>query len=534
MNFVTKTPSFGRFGGAYAQFGSFDRAEAGFDVGDVLNADSTFAYRLTGKLQDSELEYDHSRDNEAFLMGGLTWAPTEDTSLTFVLDHLDRDGTPDSGGYPLDRLYERDLLSGEPDFNYQDVERTTATAMLEHDFGGGLHLRANLRYSDLSDDYGYVYLYDYPGRTGDILDRYGIGSDSSAEELIGNAILHYDASFGSIYSSTLVGAEYRDASTSSRSLYGPASPIDIADPVYGGPPPDLAAYSDQNGDYLTKSLFLQQNVLLYDRVVATVGARQDWMDLSSSGEELGIPLDESDDFAEGSIRAALTYKLTDEISTYVSYVESVAPPTVGVAPERGEQYEAGIKYQPAGVSALISAAVFDLTKKDITVPVVREDGSIVRRLIGEVRSRGFEIEGKAELSDNLSVIAGYSYLDTEILESAPVFGVDVEGNRFASVPSDMASLWAYYTVPGAGARGDISLGLGARYTGSYYFNEQNSNGESGPATLVDAAFGYEVTQTVQLAVNISNLLDEQHVVGRGTADYYNPGRTIMAGLNYTW
>jgi iron complex outermembrane recepter protein len=191
-----------------------------------------------------------------------------------------------------------------------------------------------------------------------------------------------------------------------------------------------------------------------------------------------------------------------------------------------------VKYQPEGFNALLTAAVFDLTRKNLTVPVVLPSGVIERQVVGESRSRGFEIEGKAQLNDNLNPIAGYSYLDTEVVEGGSATGVT--GNAFASVPNNMASLWGYYTIPGAGARGDISLGLGARYTGSYYFNQQNSTGKSDPATLLDAAFGYQVTQAAQLTVNVSNLLDEQHVVGRGTADYYNPGRTIMAGLNYSW
>ncbi|GEN29186.1 hypothetical protein HVA01_28320 [Halovibrio variabilis] len=44
-----------------------------------------------------------------------------------------------------------------------------------------------------------------------------------------------------------------------------------------------------------------------------------------------------DDFSEPSLRGALTYRVTDQISTYVSMVESVTPPTIGVEPERGEQ-----------------------------------------------------------------------------------------------------------------------------------------------------------------------------------------------------
>ncbi|MEM9128465.1 MAG: TonB-dependent receptor plug domain-containing protein, partial [Pseudomonadota bacterium] len=117
INFVTKVPRFGRFGEAYVQGGSFNTGEVGFDFGGPVNENSTVAYRLTGKYQDGELEYDYSNNDETFLMGGLTWAPTDATSVTFVYDYLKRDSTPNSGGYPFDRLYDRNDFFGEPDFN---------------------------------------------------------------------------------------------------------------------------------------------------------------------------------------------------------------------------------------------------------------------------------------------------------------------------------------------------------------------------------------------------------------------------------
>lgn len=534
VNFVTKTPKFRRFGEIYAEGGSFNHGEVGFDFGDVLNQSGTVAYRLTGKVQNSELDYANSRDDETFFMGGLTWAPTDATRLSLVFDHLDRDSTPNSGGYPLDRLYDRSLFFGEPGFNYHNVERSTVSALLSHEFGGGLSLQANLRYSDLTDDFRYIYLFDFAGRTGTTLDRYYFGTDSTAEELIANAILQYDTSFGHVDSSTLFGLEYRDASTTSQSFYGAATQIDIANPVYTGAPTGLVPYTVRNNDFTTKSLFVQQNLSFSDRIIATVGLRRDWMDLSTFGQNSGVAFDDSGSFAETSVRGAVTYKITNEVSTYSSYVESVAPPSIGVQPERGEQYEIGVKYQPEGTNALISAALFDLAKNDITVPVVLPSGVIERQLIGETRVRGFEIEGKAELGANLDVIAGYAYMDSEVIRSAPVRGANVEGNEFATTPQHMASLWLNYDLPGSGARGDMSFGLGARFVGSYYFTLQNNTGKSEAATLFDAAFTYNVTDSTALSINVSNLLDEQHVVGRGTADYYNPGRKITATLRHTW
>lgn len=531
INFVTKQPRFERFGEVYGSIGSPRNAEYGFDVGDTLNADQTLAWRLTARVQDGEREYDYSRNDSTFVMGGLSWQPTTATKLSVIADYLKRENTPNSGGYPLDREYDRSDFFGEPDFNYQNVERSSISALFEHEFDSGLSLRANLRYSDLKTDYGYIYLNATSPRVGTLVPRSYLGGDSTAEELIGNVILQYDRSFDSFDSSTVAGVEFRDAATTSAPLYGTYTPIDIANPVYSGAPGALAApYELRDNDYKTQSLFVQQNLSFDDKIIATVGLRHDWLDI----EETLNGVRSSGDYSETSIRGALTYKINSEISAYASYVESVAPPGVGAEPERGEQYEVGVKYQPLGTNALISASVYDLRKNNVTVAVVQPDGNITRELVGEQRVRGFDLEGKAELANNLDLIASYSYMDSEVVRSGPIRGVDVEGNEFSEVPNHMASLWLNYTLEGNETRGDMTFGLGARYVGSYFHTISNNTGKADASVTLDAAFNYKVRENTNLAVNISNLLDEQHVVGRGTADYYNPGRTVAVTLRRTW
>ncbi|MCA0975053.1 TonB-dependent siderophore receptor [Halomonas denitrificans] len=529
VNFVTKRPRFERFGEAYASYGSFDHLETGVDFGDVLDDSGTLAYRITGKVQDSDREYDHSRDDNEFVMAGLAWEPTDFTTASLIIDHLDRDDTPNSGGYPLDRDYSRDEFFGETDFNYHDVERTSATGQFTHDFDNGLVLRGNLRYSDLSDDFGYIYLTDSAARTGSIVDRDYFGTDTDAHEVIGNLMVQYDARFDGFDSSTLVGTEYRDASTDDSSIYGDAQPIDLSNPTFSGGPSSLNVYSTNDQDYETRSVFLQQNLSFDDRFIVTAGVRNDDMDLSSKGVSWGAAFDDSDDFSETSFRGALTYIINEELSSYVSYVESVAPPSIGVTPERGEQYEVGLKYAPIGTNALFSASVYDLNQDDITIAVVQDSGIIERETIGESRVRGLELEAKVELSDNLSVIGGYSYMDSEVERGTLRDGSSIEGNELTTTPEHMASLWTHYTLPDL----NMSVGLGARYTGEYYFDTANTI-KSESATIFDASYSYQFVQNTDLSLHVSNLFDEKHVVGSGTADYYNPGREVTAKLSYRW
>lgn len=88
-------------------------------------------------------------------------------------------------------------------------------------------------------------------------------------------------------------------------------------------------------------------------------------------------------------------------------VESVSPPEVGVTPERGSQYELGVKYSPAAINALFSAAIYELIQDDVATAVVQPNGAIEQQTVGEQRVRGLDLEAKAELTENLSVIGGY-------------------------------------------------------------------------------------------------------------------------------
>ncbi|MFK2912773.1 TonB-dependent siderophore receptor [Pseudomonas sp. 3HC3] len=528
VNFVTKQPRFEKFGQGYVTYGSYDHAETGIDVGDALNDEQTLAGRFTAKMQNSDREYDHSQDDNRFVMGGLTWAPTDFTSATVVLDYLKTNSSPNSGGYPLDKEYDRSDFYGEPSYNFHDVERTSLSGNITHDFDNGFTLRSNLRYSELTDDFGYAYLSDNASRVGTTIPRYVFGTDSDADQLNGNLMLQYDAQFEHIDSSTLVGVEYLDSTTKQSSVYGLAPSIDIANPVFTGVPGGITPYTRKKNDATTKAVFLQQNLSFFDRVIATAGVRNDSMDLSSK-EYIGGEQTEKDNFSETSYRAALTYIVNDEVSTYVSMVESVSPPQVGVTPQTGKQYEVGIKYSPMGMDALFSAAVYNLTQENVTIAVVLPSGIIEQQTVGESRVRGLDLEAKAQVTQDISVIGAYSYMESEVLRGSLYDGSSLKGNEFTTAPKHTASLWSYYDIPGT----DVSVGLGARYVGAYYMDAANTKKSDG-TTLFDAALNYKIAKGTDLALNVSNLFDEQHVVGSGTANYYNPGREVTAKVSYSW
>lgn len=539
VNYVTKTPKSERFGEAYISGGTFNRKEVGFDLGDNIGQDDTFSYRLTGKLRLAEDEYAHSQDDEGFFMGGLTWRPTDATSLTVVYDHLRKSYTPNSGGYPVvaGLEFDRGSFFGEPNFNYANVDRNTLSVLANHDFGSGLKFSSNARYSKADSDYGYVYLAKPPAAGSTLVSRDYVANVSERENFVIDANLQYETTIGGVGSRTLAGiGHYRD-NASSTGWYDNYTTIDYANPVYSGAPVLGAPYpgSDTKLDTLINSIYVQQELTFAEQFIVTLGARNDWMDLERTDNQSGAVSEAN--YSEFTKRAALTYKITPEVSAYVSYAESAMPATpygsvsLTLDPERGEQWEVGVKYQPEAFPALFSASLYDLTKSNITrTDIVTGQPAT----IGKVRVQGVDLEAKAEIMENLSLTAGYAYMMSEIVENGTSGN---EGNELSVVPNHTASLWLDYTIPSNGTIGDMTFGLGARYTGEYFVDEANTV-KSDSAIIFDAAFNYEIQEDTNLQLNVTNIFDEQHTVttssgGFGT-NYYNPGRTATLTLKQSW
>ncbi|QFU08756.1 Ferrichrome-iron receptor precursor [Rhodobacteraceae bacterium THAF1] len=524
VNYVTKTPRGARFGSAYGTIGSFDTKEVGLDFGDVLNADGSLSYRFTGLVRDGEREYPFSRNDEVFVMGGLSWQPTERTELTFVLDHLDRDDVPGSGGFPIGYDFDRsDTFFGEPDFNFRGTERTTATLIGRHDFGNGLSFGGTARFSDGNDDFGYAYV---SGQTATDANRSFFASDSAEKVAIADVHLAYDPQFGSFASSTLLGFEASRSESSNKRYFGPAPSVSIDDPVYTGAPSSVPLFADGETEVSGRAVYLQETLDWNDRVIASFGVRQDWIDITE--RDLLAGSSATNDISATTGRFGLTYKATTDLSLFASYAQSVVPAGTGVEPENGEQFEIGAKWRPLGGGTLLSAAAYDLSKTNITRtnPVTN-----LPEPIGEIRVRGIDLEAKAELGA-FDLTASYSYIDPEITENGTAGN---EGNQPARVPNHIGSIWANYTLEGDGARGDMTFGLGARYSGSYFFDDANVAGESDSYVAIDAAYTYALSDNTELAINATNLFDEKHVAFGGFyADFYSPGREVQATIRRSW
>ncbi len=328
--------------------------------------------------------------------------------------------------------------------------------------------------------------------------------------------------------------------------YAGVPSINIAAPQYGGF--DYGSVVLGTSD-LQQTSARQTGIYLQDQVAIgkldlMAGLRYDWAKTDIDDRLAG---DNDQHYKDGAVtwRAGARYTFDNGIAPYVSYATSFEPslymPPAGVdafSPTTAGQFEVGVKYAPEGTGLLLSAAWYDLRQKDVVAgawdPVA---GQMVYSQIGKIHNRGLELSARAEITDSLSLVSAYSYIDSEIGESVTSGEV---GKMPARVPKHQASLWMTYDVDQGPLEG-LTLGGGLRYIGSSWGNNTNTF-KVDPVTLFDAMVSYDFGakqpdwKGLSLQLNVKNIGDERYVASCASAYacFYGEGRSIVATLKKTW
>lgn len=545
VNLVTKRPSAEPIREVQIQAGSFGRINAGFDFGGPLGGSGQWFYRLTGLAGAANSQVNHIEESRISLSPALTWRPSDNTTLTF-LGNYQRDPSggffgfvPAQGTFLPNRngRIPTSFYDGEPSFEYFRREQIQAGYLFEHRFDDVFTLRQNLRYTHMDMQWGRVASAGLQAnlRT---LNREANTDSETLDGLTVDTQLQARVQTGPVRHTLLAGVDYQWTTNQYAIGSATAPTLDILNPVYGvsipRPPIYLstATRADQIGLYLQDQIRLGRWSLL-------LGGRHDWADTRSTDRLLGRTTRQSDGAFTG--RAGLVYAFDIGVAPYVSYSTSFQP-LVGsdfsgtaFKPSRGEQYEAGIRYQPPGVESYVAASLFHLTQQNVATADLAHTGFSVQT--GEIRSRGLELEAKASLTNGLNVTLAATFLDPEVTRS----NTTNLGHRPIAIPRTMASVWADYTFQDGPVRG-LGLGGGVRYVGRSAGDAVNLY--SVPSyTLVDAMIRYDLGELspnlrgMRVAINANNLGDEQYVSSCSRAPnncYYGLRRTVLGTLSYRW
>lgn len=548
LNMISKHPTETSFNEVELQFGSYDRYQTSFDFGGPVGQNKRVLYRVTGVLRDSDTEVDHTRDDLAFIAPAITLKPTDDTTLTILGQYSADYGTfphqyvPAQGSLlpnPNGRISRHTFL-GEPDWDKFDREQWNIGYEFDQKLGTGLAFRSNARVSSVDNLFR---AHRVEGLQAD-LETVNRGAYQQATDALSFSIdnqLQADFTTGALAHEVLFGTDYArmsggwDFQGAFPPVFGgTVQPINIFHPVYGAQVPPLMPFAKVDVTQEQVGVYLQDQIKLGGWVL-TLGGRHDWADSQTTDLLAGGTTNQDDTDFTG--RAGLTYVFANGIAPYISYATSFLP-VAGIdrlgnpfKPSTGRQYEAGIKYQPPGTNALITAAVFDILQSNVLTTDAFDP--TFQTQTGEVQVRGFDIDARANITSNLELIGGYAFLDSEITASNDPA---LLGNQVDLVPRHQASLWTKYRFS-EGSFAGLSLGAGVRYTGELYAPLQTPS-----VTLADAMVSYELGHLdaafkgAELAVNVTNLFDKYYVQGYCDPTYCSlgQGRLVLGTIKYRW
>lgn len=551
INYVTKVPTEQLAAQATLTAGTYDRYGASGEISGPITGNGTLLGRVGAYYEQMDPFRNNTREKTLILDGGLTAKLGEDARLIAQVTHYDQKNrgarlrgvpTDDDGNFLADRSWNTNEKT-----DFLNLRATVYQARLQAEPADGIALELATRYFDARERQQY-----HEARGLVDTDADGV-VDASRRELrdqeritkgltfAGNATI--DRQIAGIDNRLLIGADWyrEDADFWGRTVPFAQIPLlSLVNPVYGLSGAsfyDLEAIAKRPTD--TRStrygFYLQDQLHLSDHWIVVGGARYDRYE---DEDLLG-----GTDYTSGdwTFRGGLIYKPREDVSLYASWSEGFEPQAVAsqsplaggpFTPITGEQVEAGVKVALLGGKLQGAAAVYQIKRRNMlqTVPDGdSSDGVDDLAPIGEVTSKGFELELTADITPDWVLTANYAYNDARITASVPGQSLtNAVGDRFANAPEHQAGLWTRYQFRSTGTA--IALG------GEYVSSRLSIDGQKvKPYAIFDASIIQQITPQLSLLLRVDNIFDKTYAASgfiARTGHFPGEPRSVFAELRW--
>ena len=485
---------------------------------------------------------------------------------------------------------------GWQDRDFQKQENQIGTIKLEHDLTDNLTITNTAVYNNSKNDYLWTNPDDSRGNfysaTGELTGNVWARANSrvaDTDTFTDQLALTGKFNTGFLKHSFNLGAEYSDQETdrtqyiidglaSTGAAHNACKPADIAsgwctsvqNPNRGAWTGTLStdgadSYNIQSKNtsvYFLDSIELHPQWLLdlgvrWDKYkteqTMTYGARNSAVLGSATvaptakvGDQVAIENDK--DFINW--QAGVTFKPTENSSIYASYATSSNPVGVdggdgsegitaainNLKPEEVKTYELGTKWDVLNDKLNLTAAIFRTEKTNTRATTTEGTTSN----IGETRVDGIELGVTGNITEKWAVMAGYTYLDSELVDggytnigttAAPIYAENPSnGNQVQNVAKNSATLWTTYAV-----LPQVTIGGGATYMDKVFGNATNTKWVPSYVRY-DAMARYNVNKNVDLQLNVNNLSDKRYFTKAYASHYATEaeGRSAVLSVNFKY
>ncbi len=522
INMVTKKASSDFHVNAQQEFGSFGFMNSMVDVGGALNEDETIRSRviLSRTSQDGWRKYkDGSFASTESLVGAIMLEADlgEDTTISFNWDRANDDGShemgpqhvknKDTGKFEL--VGKRDYIWDMPwSHRSSDVENIGFTLNSELNeywsISTGYNRQTHERQTTESL-FGKVQGLD--PETGDYQLR---GRDTYEQFEVNTAFFDFKGDFeiGTVNHRLLIGSNIVDYDRQGKqALTKIADKVNINDDIIIDRPDALDYRLGKDLEHVqrrTYGFYAQDLIEFNEQWHALVGVRYDREETKHGVEDNILP------------KFALMYHPTENTTVYGTYSQSFEPkdPVMNtddknygkkLDAELGELYELGAKAELLDGGLFVSAAIFQIEKNNKVVTDKSNDIPVTTQA-GALKHRGFELSAEGKLTDELSILSSYMYLDATITKD-PKFA----GKFTKDTAKHTFSTWANYSLTE-----DSNFHVGAVYVGERFGDTPN---EFKKDAYVKVDVGYQHRFDLGdahegiLRINVDNALDADYLKG---------------------
>ncbi|MEC4116505.1 TonB-dependent receptor [Myroides phaeus] len=574
INLVTKTPNFKNGGEVSFRTGSYGHIRPTVDFERVLDKKERVSFRFNGSYERNDGWRTHVNNEHFYINPSLAWKIDDKTKLSFEMDYLNGDYTPDKGTVNLapdnvDALYKmphNKFLGYNDDntsirsqnyvarFERQLTEklsfRTSYTASIYNDDSRTSSVATVLKKDKIKDwtdfrnlkrtvtesergDYNSVFQADLVGKdifTGILKHTFQVGFDYRQTKVIaGNTA-------GQVMGKDKEGNDVLVPYVDFFDVTGPINNTLPGDVVFG----DIKTTRTMTP---TIGLMAQDYVQIGDKLSAMLGIRYSRLNGSTT---------ENATIDRWNPMFGLIFKPQDNISTFVSYTTTSSLRQSNKLIHGGgyagasdtNQIEFGFKSNWYNDHLGVNFSYFFINQSNLLAPYIDPETNVQSTtesiFAGDLKRNGFELEINGKITNNLEVMLGYANLYARYQDS-PNY---VDGSAPMNAPEHTANGWANYKFTD-GALDGLSFGLGVYYVGKRPVNEytrtsdaHGSNVNTRPFdmaayTTVNAQAAYKY-KNATLSVFMNNLFNE-----RGYTSYYRGGyineiapRNFAAKLSY--
>ena len=552
MNIVTKKPKFEQGGEISFRTGSYDFYKPSIDIYGSLNKKQSAAFRLNSSYEKAGSFRDIVSSERVYINPSLLFKLSGRTDLLIQTDYLTDNRTPDYGTGAINYT-----VSGVPrnyflgvSWGYNKLLQTTANATLTHHFTNNWHLQTVAAYQNYKSD---LFAAARPNNNNNFIQSNGTWvrglQKNKTEE--GYYIVQTDLtgkfSTGPVEHSLLAGADadryktrsytfvttaYNNAlsngSIKNKNIY---DTINVFDPYGAGftrrsDIPYLAPNTLTTSPVERFGIYVQDLVSITSHIKLLAGARYSIQ--QNRKAVVDTLAKNSKGFVNGytskafSPRIGLVYQPSKTISLFASYTNNFSPNTGvdtannALKPSVIDQYELGTKTDLFNKVLSVNITAYIIENSDFSLAVVNPPAAVpaARELVGEVTSKGVELDIATKPIHGLSFIAGYSYNDTRYTKTNSATSSVKEGDRLRYNPSHTANASMYYAFSDRGLLKGFSLGAGAFYVGNRVAGRNAT--ATNPTyklmtlpdyTLVDVSAGYN-SDKYTLRFKFSNVFNQ--------------------------